>query len=121
MFQVTVDATSHRIEVDFIGNYSDIDQSQFSRDLRAAVPKAKGAAHHFDLLVDFSRVPVMPQDRTSSAREEIEWCVANGLRRSANVMSSTIAKMQVERLAADDRFRTFTDRAAAIAWLRSPA
>jgi hypothetical protein len=119
MYQIAVSRANQRVDLDFIGNYTDIDRAELARDLHTAVLQAKARGDHFDLLVDFTQVSVMPQDRTAAARDEIEWCVANGLRRSANVMSSTISKMQVERLSADERFQVFANRAGALAWLSS--
>ncbi len=120
MYKITADPASRRLDVDFVGSYTDIDQAAFAADLRAAVLKLRGGSGHFDLLCDFSQISVMPQDRTADAREQIEWCVANGLRRSANVVSSMISRMQLQRLSADDHFQNFASRAEALAWLRSP-
>jgi hypothetical protein len=120
MYRITVSRANQRVDVDFVDSYTDIDRAELAGDLRRAALEAKARGDHFDLLVDFSHVPVMPQDRTAAARDEIEWCLANGLRRSANVMSSTISKMQVERLSADNRFRTFVSRAEALTWLSLP-
>lgn len=119
MYKITADSANHRVEVVFDGSYLDLDQPQLSRDLRAGVLEAKGRGAHFDMLCDFTRVAVMPQDRTPGARAEIEWCVANGLRKSANVVSSALAKMQLQRLSADDRFQNFATRAEALAWLEA--
>lgn len=119
MYQIIADRANKRVEVNFIDSFSDIDQEKLSIDLRAAALKAKGAGDHFDMIVDFTSVSIMPQHVTMNARGEIEWCIANGLRRSANVLHSTIAKMQIQRLSADDRFQTFVSRSDALAWLAS--
>lgn len=119
MYQITADPANHRLDVDFIGDYADIDQADFSRALRAEALKVKGSGRYFDLLVDYTRIHVMPKEETEHGREEIQWCLANGLRKSANVMNSAIMKMQIQRLTANDRFQMFGSRADAIAWLGS--
>lgn len=120
MYRITAVPAEHRVDVDFIGNYADIDQTAISRELRAEILKVKGDFGYFDLLVDYRQTHVMPQAQTGNGRQEIEWCLANGLRRSANVMNSALVRMQIQRLTANHRFQMFATRAEALAWLDAP-
>ena len=71
MYRIAVNRANQRVDLDFIGSYTDIDRAQLARDLHTAVIEAKAPGDHFDLLVDFTQVSVMPKDRTAATREEI--------------------------------------------------
>ncbi|RVT43488.1 hypothetical protein [Sphingobium algorifonticola] len=120
MVQVIINKAAHRVEIAFKDGYSKAALAGFDTQLRAAASLAKGHGSWFDILADFSDFGVMPQDTTDDGHARIAWCMANGLRRSANVTGSTIMKMQIERLAPDPRFQYFRTREQAAAWLDSP-
>ncbi|MEP3050607.1 MAG: hypothetical protein ABJP48_12655 [Erythrobacter sp.] len=79
-----------------------------------------GNAHgSFDLLVDWTNMPVMTQPAAQQAQRVISWCNDKGLRKAANVVATVTQRMQVKRVSAqNDRFQYFETRADAQAWLR---
>ncbi|MEM8724716.1 MAG: hypothetical protein AAGE86_04250 [Pseudomonadota bacterium] len=119
MYRIQGIAPKHRVLVSFHGDF-DFDQSDLDNELKSIAMDVRSAEGHFDLLADFTQAPVMPQDRAQQSEVLIAWCVANGLRKSANVMDTTIQAIQVKRVSAhDEKFRTFTSRREAELWLDS--
>jgi hypothetical protein len=113
---IETNAAKNRVEVTFIGNYSG-DIASFNDQLKACARAAKFSSGHFDLLSDFTQSQVMPQQLSGETAEIVGWCAANGLRKSANIVSSMLLKMQLDRLVPDDHFKTFLNRDDAEAWL----
>ncbi|MEP2735125.1 MAG: hypothetical protein ABJP34_02415 [Erythrobacter sp.] len=107
----------HRIVLT-MQSYKDHNPEQFIAETQAAAIKVKGGNHYFDLLADFSLIMVMPQDIAKQSEGLAEWLVANGLRRSANIVPTTTQKMQIQRVTnRDAKFGFFHDLSAAETWL----
>ena len=120
MYEIAVDEEAHRVDIRFVGMSTPEEFIAFDRHLRAAAIQAKSAGAHFDLIVDFSKATLMTQEIAVDSQGTIAWCVANGLRKSANLTTSALMKMQVQRVSSNDRFRMFGSRVDAEAWLAEP-
>ena len=119
MYSIMPIRAKNRVVVVFVNDFEH-GQAIFNTELKNAVKEVRAEDRHFDLLVDFSTAPVMSQDRAGQGGEMINWCLANGLRKSANVMDTVLQRMQVKRVSAnDDKFQYFTSYAEAEAWLAS--
>lgn len=116
MDEVKADSSKHRVEVIFAGAYSG-EIAEFTDKLKDGARVAKAGGRHFDMLTDFTQSPVMPQTLLGGAADAISWCAENGLRKAANVVSSMLMKMQLDRLTQDEKFKTFLDREEAEKWL----
>ncbi len=117
MFTVTPLPAKRRVHVEFFGNY-DHDPDAFHAALKHAVAEVQAKDRAFDILCDFTRASVMPQDHAASGEAAIAWCSANGLRKSANVIASVTQRMQVRRVAAGNpSMGFFADTAEAEEWL----
>ena len=109
--------TLHRIKLT-MQSYEHHDPRAFIEGMQSAALKVKGGSDYFDLLADFSEIMVMPQDIAKQGEDLAEWLVANGLRRSANIVPTTTQKMQIKRVThRDAKFGFFHDLAAGEAWL----
>jgi hypothetical protein len=116
MEYVISDAQKRRVEVTFVGHYSG-DMNKFSNDIKANARAAKAGGRYFDILSDYRQTHVLPQQLLAESTELIQWCVDNGVRKSASVVSSILLKMQLERMTPDEGFKVFLSRDEAIAWL----
>lgn len=117
MYSINQIADKHRVEIIFDGPH-DYDYMRFSDDLKAAAIAVRSAEGVFDLLVDFSNAHVLPRENAEQSQRNIAWCLANGMRKSANIVPSTTHKMQVRRVSErSDNLAYFKDRGAAVAWL----
>lgn len=99
----------------------EVDTKNFFMDLQRAVSQAKGSEQHFDLIVDFSEMKgptmVMPRNIADDAETMNKWCGANGLLKSASVLTSALFKLQLQRVTPDGKFAMFENSADAEAWL----
>lgn len=120
MVQVITHHELHLVEFVFDDGYSSVSMAGFSELMRTAAQAVKGSGDYFDILADFRRYGVMPQGTSNDSIEQIEWCLANGLRKSANITTSAIMKLQIQRLSPSPRFWFFTTREEALAWLALP-
>ena len=120
MYSIFVNERASRVDIFFVGMTEPEEFITFDQNLRAAAIKARGAGAYFDLIVDFSEAALMSQEMAVDTQGTIAWCIANGLRKSANLTTSALMKMQVQRVSSNDRFRTFGSRADAEAWLAEP-
>ena len=119
MYSITTNLAKNRVIVVFVNDFEH-GQAFFNTELKEAVKRVRAEDRHFDLLADFSTAPVMSQQIAGQGEEMINWCVANGLRKSANVMNTILQRMQVKRVSAnDDKFQYFSSLAEAEAWLDS--
>ncbi len=118
MYTVTPIPAKNRIDVVFSGDFGH-DDAEFREELRAAVEKTRSGEGHFDMLVDFSQAPVMSPEMAKNGEEASAWCVQNGMRKSANLMSSqALLELQEKRVTArDEKFQYFETRADAESWL----
>ncbi|MEL7190254.1 MAG: hypothetical protein AAGK17_11930 [Pseudomonadota bacterium] len=119
MYTICAKPENHRVEVTFEGPH-DYDHVAFSAELREAVLSIRSSDGHFDLLVDFSKGQVLPQEIAHRSEQNIAWCLSQGMRKSANVMPTTTHRMQVKRLSnQDERLGYFPSRPLAESWLES--
>ncbi|MEP3052224.1 MAG: hypothetical protein ABJP48_05705 [Erythrobacter sp.] len=117
MYEIHKEPGKNRVAVIFTKNFEH-DQEEFSAELKAAAQGVIGPGSHFDLIVDFTAAGPMPQDHAQAGERAVAWCIASGLRKSANIMHTNLQRMQVKRVAArDDRFGYFNSRAEAESWL----
>lgn len=117
MYRIEVDEAAHRVIIEFSGGYADDEFDAFDAELHRAVARAKGSSACFDMIVDWARSEIMPQETSKDSERRVAWCLANGLRRSANITGSALMKMQLQRVAPDPRFRSFAARSEGLAWL----
>jgi hypothetical protein len=116
MEKITANVARKRVEVEFEGNYSG-DVAGFAEKLKTSARAAKAGGSHFDILSDFTQSHVLPQQMLGETADVLSWCTDNGLRKAANIVGSVLLKMQLERLAPADSFRSFISREEAEAWL----
>jgi hypothetical protein len=97
-----------------------------AHDIDAYVTAARQAIDRFSApwscLVDQQALVVLPQELAGQVTELNAYAAQRGMKQSARVISSAVAALQVSRLAKDGipvPVRTFNDRSAAFAWLRS--
>lgn len=117
MYQIYTDKDIGRVEIRFdaVINRSLIG---FDESLRLACLLTFRTAGYFDVLVDYTHSREMVGDVLQDARQRIEWCVNNGLRRSANITADPDLRRQIEDItAAFDHILVFSNRAEAVAWL----
>lgn len=118
MYRISVDTRLHRVVFSFSGAYSDDELDMFDRQMIASARKARGTAGFFDLMADFTESTVMPQKAASDSERRARWCREHGLRKSANVTTSALLKLQIERVTRDPNMRCFRTRIEALEWLR---
>ncbi len=119
MYKIEKDLLKQRLTLT-LDRYSDHDRMQFHDDMKQAALEIMRIKGHFDILADFTDSIVMPRDIAEDSEDMASWFVLNGLRRSANISQSFTQKMQIGRVTRrNDRFRIFTTRIEAEAWLES--
>ncbi len=92
--------------------------TRYAEDLAAAIVRMRKRHADFLLLVDMREAGTLPQDAAQVIEHAITNQRANGIRRSANIVSSTLAEIQIKRLSQrDEKYRYFTDATEARAWL----
>ena len=119
MYSIQSQPEKHRVFVEIVGNY-DYSQEQFEEELLQATRAAKSSDGRFDLLCDVSRASVLPKDRAARSQVVIDYYVENGLRKSANIMTSALQQLQMKRVSSqNEMFGYFTSHAEAEAWLKA--
>lgn len=119
MYRITRDTALNRVIVTYDGT-RDYPTEVFWEEFTEAVHFAKCAGEHFDVLIDHRSTAVMSRERTEQSEDMAPWCIANGLRKSANIVPSTIVRMQLQRLTArDPQFGFFETLEQAEEWLVS--
>lgn len=119
MYNIEQFPSKRRIKIRF-GMFEDHDSSSTLLGIQQAVMNVKGTGEHFDMLTDYTSSMVMPQNIADGSKELAEWLLANGLRRSANIVQSVTHRMQIARVTKrDPRFAFFGTREEAEAWLDS--
>ena len=119
MYEIERQPSKHRVLIKF-DSYADHDRIKFIVDLQEAALSVRSADRHFDMLADFTESIVMPQPIAKDSITLSDWLVQNGLRKSANVMTSITQQMQVQRVTErNEKFGYFETRTAAERWLDS--
>lgn len=119
MYTIRALLERNRVEIIFDGAH-DYDYLVFSQELKDAALAVRSNQGHFDLLVDFTAGQVLPQENAAQSERNIAWCIANGMRKSANVMTTIIQKIQVKRVShRDEKLGYFETREEAEKWLDS--
>lgn len=117
MHHLVVDPHKRLVRFALIGFLDEAASEAFDADLRAAVRDLTASGPSFDILADLREHILMHQSEAGKSRERMKWLVDHGLRKSANIMTSALVKMQIERLASNPRFRYFATEEEALAWL----
>lgn len=117
-----VEISGDRIMTVVEGMWNDQQLAMAGETFRTAVQRFARAAKPFDILSDLSAFSVQQKQVAEGMGALIDYANAHGLRRSANVVSSALLRLQMQRLfGTNPRFRVFDDRALAVAWLDEPA
>ena len=90
----------------------------FDADLRAAVHELCKTGTPFDVLADLRDGTILPQALTEITGKQMLWLVKRGLRKSANLLSSSLYALQLKRISPNQAFRYFTDEQEARDWLQ---
>ena len=117
MYQVTVDQEKRLIRMTVDGFTNPDQAAAFDAQLRTAVQKLKASGPSFDILADLRHGMILPQARSELIRNEMLWMAQQGLRKAAHIMASTLYKLQLKRVAPDNRFNYFTTEKEALDWL----
>ncbi|MEP3052223.1 MAG: hypothetical protein ABJP48_05700 [Erythrobacter sp.] len=117
MYKLTTDLAKNRILVTFVGAF-DYDARDLAKEIQDASQRIRLNCGHFDMLSDWTQASTMPQEHAKAGEDVVAWCVANGLRKSANVMDAILLQMQVKRVSnEDDKIGFFATQTEAEAWL----
>lgn len=117
MHSIKLVPEARRIDI-ILDRFDDHDNTLFMQDVQQAALNVS-SGRPFDMLCDFSQSMVMPQDIADNSKELAEWLLANGLRKSANIMQSTTQRMQIARVTQrDKKFAYFSTCKEALAWLQ---
>ncbi len=118
-YEIKVDYSQRRVNITMDAYGSDT--KQFFDDFKKAVLQAKTGGSHFDVLSDFTQMksvtPVMPKNIAEESAAMNGWCETNGIRKSASVLTSTLFKMQLDRVTSSGIYATFINREDAEKWL----
>lgn len=118
-YEIKVDYSQHRVNITM--DVYESDTKQFFVDFKKAVAQAKGGGSHFDVLSDFSQMktatPVMPKNIAEESAGMNSWSEANGMRKSASILTSTLFKMQLDRVTSSNIYAAFMNREEAEKWL----
>ncbi len=119
MHQMKVDQQSRLIHFKVTG-FSDAEQSKtFDAALRASVRELRKTGPSFDVLADLRDGTILPQALTEIIGEQMLWVAEQGLRKSANILSSSLYALQLKRISPKQNFMYFTDEKEARDWLQS--
>lgn len=119
MYQVTVVPQKRLIRF-IVSGYSDT--AEFERmwkEVRTAVGELNAEGGGFDVLSDLRQAHVIQTDNTEKTRQLMQWMMQNGLRKAANVTTSILIRMQLDRMAGDPRYGFFASEEEALQWLES--
>jgi len=117
MYKIERIPSKHRVVIEF-DRFEDHDRAKFLDDLQAAAFAVRSKARHFDILADFTRSVVMPQDIAKDSISLSDWLIKNGLRRSANITQSMTQRMQIASVTKQNaHFGHFSTRAEGEHWL----
>jgi hypothetical protein len=120
MFHFSVDRGKHLLTCTVVGHVLPEEVTRFDRELKAAALEARGASGHFDMLSRLDELAVMTRENAHHTEGWIDWLKANGIRKCANVVGSTLLKLQIARISPDPRWGLFANDADALAWLAEP-
>ena len=117
MYSIDPNRQKRRVTLSFDGLMRQ-DPQVFFKELTDAVKSVRGSEGEWDLLVDFSGTPVMPQDRAKNTAKIFDWCLENDIRKVAAVMETITQRMQLQRVTGrNDKIAYFESRSDAQSWL----
>lgn len=120
MWTIEPNHRNNRILITFKGQF-ERRHDEFDEQMMAAAARVRSRSGQFDTLVNMLEAPVAPQAQAGRGRDMAQWCLDNGLRKSAIVHSSTTGIMQMRRLVKNDgRTSFFSSLEEAEAWLDEP-
>ena len=118
MYSITTNSSRSLVELTFSGPM-DQDPAAFFKELTGSADRVRRSTGSWQLLVDFTETDVMVQERAQNTGKIFEWCLANGISKTAIVASSATQKMQIRRVTNASKVIEFFDTAAqAKAWLK---
>jgi hypothetical protein len=82
MYSIEPDKRRNRLKLSFSGQMQQ-DPPTFFNELKDGVQSIVSRTGDWDLVVDFTDTPVMPQDRAQNTARIFEWCETNGVRKIA--------------------------------------
>lgn len=117
MFVITPEPDKQLIRATLFGFWTIETARQFDAEMKSHIKQLLIQKPWFDFLVDLREVkPVAPEVNEFNRRVMADQ-ISMGLRKSANIVSSTLLGMQLRRVAGDERFQTFSSEEDALAWL----
>ena len=117
MHEVVVESRSRLIRFSVSGMLDKAEFESFDSSLRNHVRELSPDGGSFDILADLRGRLVVPQPQSELISAQMKWLVGAGLRRSANILASSLLAMQMRRIANDERSAYFTSEADALRWL----
>ena len=117
MYELRADRPNRRVTLTFSG-VMDQDPKSFFAELTGAATFVRGTGNDWDLLVDFTGMAVMNQERAGNTAKIYNWCCENEVRKVACVTQSITQRMQLTRLTGNgDIVSCFETQQDAQAWL----
>jgi hypothetical protein len=117
VFELSSDYEKRVIFIKLAGFWNTEEMQRFEDAMRVEMRKFSSSNLQFDVLANLVDFGPQSKEVSEAHRLLMEYGKENGLRKSANIVSSTLAKMQFTRLAANETFQFFAAETAARAWL----
>ncbi len=117
MHLIDRDTKNSRVTLTFIGEMKQ-DPKAFFAEFVSASQSVRNADGEWDLLLDFSQTHVMPQERAANTQKIFDWCLENGIRKTAFIMQSITQRLQIQRVTErHPKIEFFESASAAADWL----
>lgn len=120
-FTILVDERRREVHYHVSGFWSAQDMSRFQSALLQKGKPLYDAREGFSVLGDMSGLAVQDRTMAESMRFLMQEATKLGLRRQAFVITSSLLRLQFERLIEGDTTRIFATKADALHWLRASA
>lgn len=120
MHQMNVDKRTRLIHFTVTGFVDAEGSKAFDAELRAGVRQLRKTGPSFDVLADLRDGTILPRALTELTGGQMLWLVEHGLRKSANILSSSLYTLQLKRISPNQNFKYFTEEQEARDWLNAP-
>ena len=117
-FTILVDERRREVHYTVSGFWSGDDMTRFQSALLQKGKPLYGAPGGFNVLGDMSGLAVQDRTMATSMQFLIQEAAKLGMKRQAFVITSSLLKLQFERLLGETNTQLFSNRGDAIAWLR---
>lgn len=117
MFVITPEPEKQLIRAKLVGYWTFETAQEFASQMTSHIDQLLQRKPWFDLLVDLTEVKPVSQEVSEFNRRVMANQIAMGLRKSANIVTSTIIGIQLRRVAGDEKFQVFISEEEALAWL----